>query len=87
MGVLRSSPDKNGGRRFGGTVEEAKRGLQGNHDDTEPVANPADDGWLHGKAAVASLTLDVDDRKTQSKLSPQRKDEEEQMTNKGGSLR
>jgi hypothetical protein len=51
------------------------------------VANPADDGWLRGKAAVASLTLDVDDRKTQSKLSLQRKDEEEQMTNKGGSLR
>jgi hypothetical protein len=49
-------------------MEEAKSGLQGNHDDTEPVANPADDGWLRGKAAAASLTLDVDDRKTQSKM-------------------
>ena len=87
MGVLRSSRDKNGGRRFGGTVEEAKSGLQGNHDDTEPVANPADDGWLRGKVAVASLMLDVDHRKTQGELSLQRKDKEEQMTNKGEDLR
>jgi hypothetical protein len=53
-------------------MEEAKSGLQGNHGDTEPVANPADDG-LRGKVAVASLTLDVDDRKTQSELSLQQK--------------
>ena len=87
MGVLRSNRDKNGGRRCDGTMGEAKSDLQGNHDDTGPVANPADDDWLRGKAAVASLTLDLDDRKTQSKLSLQRKDEEEQMTNNGGGLR
>ena len=40
--------------------------------------------WQGGRS---SLTLDVDDRKTQSELSLQRKDEEEQMTNKGGGLR
>ena len=57
MGVLRSNRDKNSGRRCDGTMEEAKSDLQGNHDDAEPVANPADDDWLRGKVAVASLAF------------------------------
>jgi hypothetical protein len=41
--------------------------------------------WQGGRCLPGAR--DVDDRKTQSKLSLQRKDEEKQMTNNGGGLR